>query len=154
MATTLWIDADACPGAARDIIIRAALRHRLQTIFVANKSLVIPSAENFSFILVEQGPDVVDRYIIEHARADDMVITQDIPLAAELVPNGIIVISPHGTLFDQNNIGERLGIRNMATELRDSGLITGGPKPFGEKEKRQFANTFDQSLTRLLKSSR
>jgi len=147
----IWVDADACPGVVRDMILKAANRHVIETIFVANKNLYLPPADHLSFVLVAQGPDVVDGYIIEHASSGDLVITQDIPLAAELVPQGIVAISPHGTLFDDNNIGERLAVRNMMSDFRDSGMITGGPKPFGEKQKRAFANTFDQTLTKLLK---
>jgi uncharacterized protein len=147
----IWVDADACPGVIRDIVLKAANRHVIETVFVANKSLFLPPAEYLSFVLVEQGPDVVDRYIIAHAQRGDLVITQDIPLAAELVPQGIVAISPHGTLFDDSNIGERLSFRNLMSDLRDTGMITGGPKPFGEKQKRAFANTFDQCLTKLLK---
>lgn len=147
----IWVDADACPGPVREIILRAANRLVIQTIFVANKSLFLPQAPHLSFVQVPLGPDVVDQHIVEHAQSGDLVITQDIPLAALLVPQGIIVISPHGTLFTDNNIGEWLASRNLMTDLRDIGLMTGGPKPFGEKEKRAFANAFDQALTRLSK---
>ncbi len=149
----IWVDADACPGAVREIILRAAGKHRLSTVFVANKPLFVPQGPHLSFVQVGAGPDVVDQYIIDHAEAGDLVITQDIPLAGQLVPMGISVISPHGTLFTENNIGERLSFRNFMTDMRDTGLITGGPKPFGDKEKRQFANTFDQTLTLLLREN-
>ena len=147
----IWVDADACPGAVREIILRAAHRLVINTVFVANKPLFLPQAPHLSFVQVSLGPDVVDQHIIEHAQCGDLVITQDIPLASTLVAQGIVVISPHGTLFSDSNIGERLASRNLMTELRDFGLVTSGPKPFGEKEKRAFANTFDQVLTRLLK---
>ena len=147
----IWVDADACPAAVREIILRAANRLVIDTVFVANKSLFVPQAPHFSFVQVPLGPDVVDQHIIQHAQCGDLVITQDIPLASTLVTQGIVVISPHGTLFTDNNIGERLASRNLMTDLRDFGMVTGGPKPFGEKEKRAFANAFDQVLTRLMK---
>jgi uncharacterized protein YaiI (UPF0178 family) len=148
----IWVDADACPGAIKEIILKAANRLTIDTIFVANKALYVPEAPHLSFVKVALGPDVVDQYIVDYAQTGDVVITQDIPLAAQLVNQGIIAISPHGTLFCENNIGERLAYRNFLSELRDTGMVTGGPKPFGEREKREFANTFDQVLTRLLKS--
>lgn len=147
----IWVDADACPSAVREIILRAANRLVIDTVFVANKSLFLPQTPNLSFVQVPLGPDVVDQYIIERTECGDLVITQDIPLASTLVTQGVVVISPHGALFSESNIGERLASRNLMTDLRDLGMVTGGPKPFGEKEKRAFANAFDQVLTRLLK---
>lgn len=147
----IWVDADACPAVVKEIILKAAMKRTIPTTFVANKGLSLPASPLISFVQVPLGPDVVDQYIVAHSDASDLVISQDIPLAAELVAKGIAVISPHGTLFDRNNIGERLSNRNFLQEMRDTGLITGGPRPFGEKEKRQFANTFDQVLTRMQK---
>ncbi len=149
----IWVDADACPGAVREIVLKAANRLVVHTTFVANKALFLPQAEHLYFVQVPAGPDVVDGYIIEQAITGDLVITQDIPLAAELVNQGVVVISPHGTLFTDGNIGDRLASRNLMSDLRDTGMITGGPKPFGEKEKRAFANAFDQALTRLLRAT-
>ena len=147
----IWVDADACPTVVKEIILKAASRLSIPTVFVANKGLFIPDSPLFSLVQVAQGPDIVDQYIIANAQSGDVVITQDIPLAAALVPSDIVVISPHGTLFDDHNIGERLAYRNLLSDMRDTGLVTGGPKPFGEKEKRAFANTFDQVLTRRMK---
>ena len=149
----IWVDADACPGAVREIVLKAANRLVVHTTFVANKALFLPQAEPLHFVQVSAGPDVVDFYIIEQATAGDLVITQDIPLAAQLVNQGVVVISPHGTLFTDGNIADRLASRNLMSDLRDTGMITGGPKPFGEKEKRAFANAFDQALTRLLRAT-
>lgn len=148
----LWIDADACPQAIKEIIIKAAQRLTLETIFVANKPLAVPRGDNFSFVQIQQGPDVADQYIVDQAMAGDLAITQDIPLAAQLVEKQVWVINPHGVLFTESNIGERLANRNLMQGLRDTGMITGGPKPFSDKDKRQFANAFDQLLTRLLKA--
>jgi uncharacterized protein len=149
----LWIDADACPGAIKEIVIRAALKRNVTTIFVANKDIALPPASQLSKIRVGLGPDVVDQYIVEHCSSEDMVISQDIPLAAILVEKGVAVISPYGTLFDTTNIGEKLGNRNFSQDLRDFGMTTGGPKPFGDKEKKLFSDKFDQTLTRRLRQS-
>ena len=147
----IWVDADACPGAVRDIVLAASRKRQVETIFVANKSLALPVSELIQFVLVGNSPDAADAYIIERAEKGDLVITQDIPLAHPLVHREIVVISPRGTVFDENNIGERLSIRDMMQDMRDVGMMTGGPKQFGEKEKREFASSFDRELTKLLK---
>lgn len=146
----IWVDADACPGPVRDIIQRAAHRLGVKTIFVANKPLYHSPNELVSFIQVEQGPDVVDAYIVAQAKAGDFTITQDIPLAAQLIKNGVSALSPRGDLFTEDNIADTLSRRNLLHDLRDQGEITGGPRPFDEKTKRQFANHFDAELRRLL----
>jgi uncharacterized protein YaiI (UPF0178 family) len=148
----IWIDADACPSAVRDIVTKAALRLSLPVAFVANKQLNIPANSLYSFHLVPAGPDLADAYIVEHAQPGDLVVSQDIPLAAALVPKGVVVIELRGTVFTPDNIGERLGVRDLLTELRDSGMIGGGPAPFGDKEKQQFASAFDRELTKLIRS--
>jgi uncharacterized protein YaiI (UPF0178 family) len=150
----IWVDADACPGAVKEIIIKASTRLSIATVFVANKPLFLPASDHLSFVKVGQGPDVVDQYIVDNASPGDLAVTQDIPLAAQLVPMQVVTMSPHGTLFTDANIGERHSFRNFMQDMRDTGMITGGPKPFGEKEKRQFANTFDQTLTRLLREQK
>lgn len=147
----IWVDADACPGAVRDIVLAASRRRSVETIFVANKSLALPLSDLIQFVQVGSAPDAADAYIIEHAQKGDLVITQDIPLAHPLVHREIVVISPRGLVFDEDNIGERLSIRDMMQDMRDVGIITGGPKQFGEKEKREFASSFDRELTKLLK---
>jgi uncharacterized protein YaiI (UPF0178 family) len=146
----IWVDADACPGAIKEIVIKAAIKREVLTVFVANKDIWLPPSPQLSAVRVALGPDVVDRHIVAESQTGDLAITQDIPLAAQLVPKGLVVISPYGTLFSVDNIGDRLGVRDFMQDMRDAGLVTGGPKPFGEKEKRQFANAFDQALTRLL----
>jgi uncharacterized protein YaiI (UPF0178 family) len=151
MMTTLWVDADACPGAVTEMILRAAFRHQFRTVFVANKALHLPQTDFIEFVLVAKGADIADAYINENAQSGDFVITQDIPLAAQLVPQQIIVMSPYGTAFTADNIAERLSVRNWLTDLRSEGITTGGPKPFEAKQKREFANTFDRLLQSWLK---
>ena len=123
----------------------------METVFVANKPLALPVSDLVSFVLVGNEPDAADGYIIERAEKGDLVITQDIPLAHPLVHRNIVVISPRGVIFDEDNIGERLSVRDMLQDMRDAGIVTSGPKQFGEKEKREFASSFDRELTKLLK---
>jgi uncharacterized protein len=147
----IWVDADACPGVIKEIILKAAIKREIETIFVSNKAIMIPEAPNISVIRVALGDDIADQAIAAEAQSGDLVITQDIPLAGILVPNGVVVISFHGTLFTESNIGERLSVRNFLHDLRGTGVQTGGPKPFSDKDKQNFANTFDQQLTRALR---
>ncbi|MBS2001633.1 MAG: YaiI/YqxD family protein [Candidatus Obscuribacterales bacterium] len=147
----IWIDADACPGPIRDIVLRASQRLKVPVTFVANKKLVLPDSELISVVHVEQGPDIADAYIAEHVKRNDLVVTQDIPLAAQLVPLGASVLSPRGDKYTEANISEHLSWRDLMTELRDTGSVSGGPKPFDEKVKRAFANHFDSELNRLLR---
>jgi len=150
----VWVDADACPRAIKDIVMKAAQRMKVETVFVANKDLMLPESPYLFFAHVETTLDAADRYIHENAESGDLVITQDIPLAAILVPLGVEVIDNRGSKFTADDVGERLSIRNFMKELRDGGEITGGPKQFSDRDKREFAATFDKELTRLLKRSR
>lgn len=149
----IWVDADACPGAVKDIIVTAAHRRSVETVFVANKAIVLPTSPMLSSVQVDMTPDAADRWIEERAVKGDLVITQDIPLAHALVHKSVTVINPRGEAFTPENIGERLSMRNMMQDFRDAGEITGGPKAFGDKEKRAFASMFDKELTRLLRAA-
>lgn len=145
----IWVDADACPVAIKEIIVKAAIKRNIKTIFVANKPIYLKTSPCLSAIQVEKGADAADLYIAEHAESGDLAITEDIPLASLLVPKKVVVLSPHGKIFDANNIGERLSIRNFMQEIRDSGGQTRGPKPFDAKDKQRFANVFDQQMAKL-----
>jgi uncharacterized protein YaiI (UPF0178 family) len=147
----IWVDADACPGPVRDILLRASQRLRVPTVFVANKRLSLPASELVSTVQVGAGLDVADRHIAASAQAGDLAITQDIPLAALLVPKGVVVMDPRGELFTEENISERLSVRNFMQELRDSGVMTGGPGGVSPQDRQRFAATLDSELTRLLK---
>lgn len=147
----IWVDADACPGPVRDILLRAAERLKVPTVFVANKRLTLPRSELVSTVQVGAGLDVADRHIAAEAQRGDLAVTQDIPLAALLVPRGVVVMDPRGELFTEENIAERLSVRNFMQELRDSGVMTGGPGGFSARDKQEFAATLDRELTRLLK---
>jgi len=147
----IWVDADAAPGAVKDIVMAAAVKRAVEAVFVANKKLTIPQSSLISFIQVEVSPDAADYLIAADSQVGDLVITQDIPLAHILVTKGVTTISPRGIIFTPDNIGERLSVRDLMQGLRDAGEITGGPKQFGDKEKRAFASAFDKELTRLLR---
>jgi uncharacterized protein YaiI (UPF0178 family) len=144
----IWVDADACPAGIKELIIRVARRLKIPTVFVANKFISLPDSPHVSTIRVALGPEVVDDTIAQAAEACDFVITQDIPLASVLVPRGITVINPRGELYTDDNIRERLSIRNFMQDLREAGGITPGPKEFGQREKQRFSDTLDRELTR------
>lgn len=143
---TIWIDADACPVVVREIILRASQRTSTPVIFVANSPLPIASRPLVKTIRVAQGFDVADNYISQHVQINDLVITQDIPLAAEIVCKGITALNPRGELYTQENVRQRLAMRNMAEELRSIGQITGGANKFSDKDKQGFANALDRWL--------
>ena len=148
----LWIDADAAPQVVKEICFRTSDRLKLDTVLVANQRVLIPAGYlHLSTVRVDGGPDAADYYIAEHAEAGDVAVTQDIPLAALLVPKGVAVIDPRGEVFTAESIGERLSVRNFMDGLRGSGVDTGGHATYGMREKQAFANALDRALTRALK---
>lgn len=147
----IWVDADACPGPIKELIVRAARRLAIRAVFVANKFIGLPDSAYLGAIRIGMDPEAVDRYILDHAEPRDLAITQDIPLASSLVLKGVVVMSPRGVLFTQANIGERLSVRNFMQDLRDAGEITSGPRPFGKKDKQRFADTLDRELTKRMR---
>jgi uncharacterized protein YaiI (UPF0178 family) len=150
----LWIDADAAPQPVKEICLRAAERLKLSTILVANQRLQIPAGYTYvSAVRVDGGADVADRYIVEHAVSGDVAVTADIPLAALLVPNGVVVLDPRGEEYTPEVIGERLSVRNFMDGLRSSGVETGGHAAYGQREKQAFANALDRALTRAMRVS-
>lgn len=151
MQVKLWVDADACPGEIKDLIIRAAKRLKIQTVFVANKFISIPDSNCISALRIGMAPEAVDEYIVGEAEAGDIAVTQDIPLAAALVKKDVVVLGLRGELFTQENIGERLSIRNFMQDIREAGGITSGPKEFGKKDKQRFSDTLDRELTKRLR---
>jgi Uncharacterized protein conserved in bacteria len=148
----LWIDADAAPRDVKEICYRASERLKLDTVLVANQRLQLPVGyTHLSAVRVDGGPDVADLHIAENAQKGDVAITADIPLAALLVPKGVIVIDPRGDEYTEESIGERLSVRNFMDGLRSTGVETGGHAAFGQKEKQAFANALDRALTRARK---
>jgi uncharacterized protein YaiI (UPF0178 family) len=146
------VDADASPREVKEIIFRASARLELETILVANHRIPLPLNNPWvRAIRVAGGPDVADAHIVEEASAVDMAVTADIPLAALLVEKGLLVLDPRGEVYSEANIGERLSIRDFMDGLRSSGVDTGGPSAYGEREKRAFANALDRALTERLR---
>jgi len=146
---TLWLDADAVPRDVKDICFRASERLGLPVVLVANQRLQLPPGyKQLSAVRVDGGPDVADRYIVEHAETGDVAVTADIPLAALLVPRGVVVIDPRGEVYTVESIGERLSVRNFMDALRGTGVETGGHGAYGAREKQAFANSLDRALTR------
>ena len=133
----------------KEVCYRASDRLKLDTILVANMRLQLPVGYAYlSAVRVEGGPDVADRYIAEHAVAGDVAVTADIPLAAILVPNGVVVIDPRGEEYTGETIGERLSVRNFMEGLRSTGVETGGHASYSAKDKQAFSNALDRALTR------
>ncbi len=149
----LWIDADAASRDVKAICFRASERLEIDTVLVANQRIQLPAGYRYlSAVRVDGGPDVADLYIVEHAQAGDVAITQDIPLAALLVPRGVVVIDPRGDDYTTESIGERLSVRNFMDGLRSTGVETGGHGTYGVREKQLFANSLDRALTRARRS--
>ena len=144
----IWVDADAAPRDVKDVVARAAARLEIETAFVANQRLSVPLNNRFvKAVRVEGGPDVADRYVAEAASAADVAVTADIPLAAILVEKGVVVLDPRGVQFSEDNIRERLSIRDFMDSLRSSGVETGGPRSYGPRDKQAFASALDRVLT-------
>jgi uncharacterized protein YaiI (UPF0178 family) len=144
----IWVDADACPKMIKEILYRAAIRTKTQLTLVANSSLNYPNSPYLHSVRVEKGFDSADHYIVTHMEAQDLVITADIPLAAEVVAKQGLAINPRGELYTENNIKQRLNLRDMNEQLRATGERTGGPAILSIKEKTAFANSLDRCLAK------
>ena len=143
----IWVDADACPKVIKDILFRAAERTQIPVILVANKSLWAPPSPFIRTLRVPHGFDVADREIVEQVQAGDLVVTADIPLAAAVIGRGAQALDPRGVLYTEDNVQERLAVRNLMDQLRASGLETGGPAPWRQSDSRAFANQLDRLLS-------
>ncbi|MBF0480878.1 MAG: YaiI/YqxD family protein [Desulfovibrionaceae bacterium] len=143
----IYVDADALPGAIKDILLRAAMRLRIGLTLVANKTLQIPQSQYVATIRVGQGFDVVDAAIVERVRPGDLVVTADIPLAALVVAKDAHALNPRGELYDKDNIQGRLAVRNLLSELRGAGVSTGGPAPLNNRDREAFANRLNIFLS-------
>jgi uncharacterized protein len=146
MPLQIWIDADACPNVIKDILFRAADRRQLLLVLVANRIIATPPSPYIKAIQVAGGFDVADNYIVQHCQTNDLVITADIPLAAEVVAKHAHALNPRGELYSKENIKEHLAMRDFMTELRDTGQTSGGPSAFGQRDKQAFANALDRFL--------
>ena len=147
----IYVDADSCPQPVREIIARAAVKRGIETEFAANRKIPVPEHELLKMIVVEKGEGVADRYIIDSIEAGDLVVTRDIPLAAELIERRAVVINDRGDQFTPENIRERLSIRDIMKDFRDIGIMPEKESTFGRRETQAFAAAFDRELTKLLK---
>jgi uncharacterized protein YaiI (UPF0178 family) len=144
----IWVDADACPGAIKELLFRASERRKLKVTLVANTSIRIPNSPLIQIIVVGTGMNIADRKIVELASAGDLVVTADIPLAADVIAKGAEALNPRGELYTEANIGERVATRNMLDSLRGEGQISGGPSGFSAKDRQIFANQLDRWLVK------
>jgi len=143
---TIWVDADACPIVIKDILFRAAERTKIQTTLVANQAIRIPPSAHISFLRVTQGYDEADNEIVKRLQAGDLVITADIPLAADVIDKDGIALNPRGELYTKENIRDRLNMRDFMETMRASGIQTGGPAPLNNTDRQAFANQLDRLL--------
>ncbi len=144
----IWVDADACPVVIRDILYRAAERTGITLTLVANQYLAVPPSRTIRFVQVARGFDVADHEIVRRLVAGDLVITSDIPLAADVIAKGGHALSPRGERFSSDNIGARLSMRDLMDTLRGSGIDTGGPAVFSQRDRKEFARHLDAYLAR------
>ena len=144
----IWVDADACPKVIKDILFRAAERLGVSLTLVANRPLRTPPSIYIRAIQVPAGFDVADNQIVQRLQRGDLVITADIPLAAEVVKKGGHALDPRGEFYTKGNIGERLAMRNFMDELRGGGVDTGGPSSFSQSDRLAFANELDRFLAK------
>jgi uncharacterized protein YaiI (UPF0178 family) len=147
----IWVDADACPVAIREILFRAAERTGVKVTLVANQPVRVSASALVEFVQVASGFDVADNEILKRAGSGDLVVTADIPLAAEVMANGVHVLSPRGELHSTDTIRQRLNMRDFMDTLRASGIHTGGPPALSKRDRQSFANHLDRMLTRHAK---
>lgn len=145
----IWVDADACPRVIKEIIFKAATRTKTQVTLVANQLMITPPSPFIKSIRVPAGFDVADNYIVQHLSPNDLVITADIPLAAETIDNDALALNPRGELYTKENIRQRLSMRDFMETLRSSGVATDGPKPLSQQDRQSFANQLDRLLAQV-----
>lgn len=144
----IWVDADACPVVIKEILFRAAERTKLEMTLVANHFMKIPPSQHTSFLQVSQGFDVADNEIVQRLEAGDLVITGDIPLAAEVIEKGGMALNPRGELYTPSNIKARLNMRDFMETMRASGVNTGGPPALNQSDRKAFADQLDKILAK------
>ncbi|HEY4127869.1 MAG TPA: YaiI/YqxD family protein [Gammaproteobacteria bacterium] len=148
----IWVDADACPKVIKEILFRAAKRAEVPLTLVANQSLRTPASQHIKSMQVASGFDVADNEIVKQVAAGDLVITADIPLAAQVVEKGAHALNPRGELYTAENVKARLSLRDFMAQIRDSGVQTGGPAPISQADRQAFANHLDRLLARRNKA--
>lgn len=148
MSAQIWIDADACPKAVKEVVFNFSNRFKVKVCLVANSYMNYPRTELISFVKVDSGADVADKHISENCSTEDIVITADLPLAGDVVKKGALAINPRGEFYDEETISEKLSMRDFMKDLRDNGLITGGPSSYDAKDKIAFTNSLNKILTK------
>ena len=144
----IWVDADACPVVVKEILFRAADRTQTPLVFVANQYIRVPQSPFIQSLQVEKGFDIADNEIVKRVEKGDLVITADIPLAAEVIEKDAIALNPRGELYTKNNIRARLNMRDFMETMRSSGVETGGAPPYNQTDRRNFANQLDKLLAK------
>jgi uncharacterized protein YaiI (UPF0178 family) len=144
----IWVDADACPVVIKEILFKAAERTHIQVTLVANQPVRVPPSRFISFVQVSSGFDVADNEIVERVEDDDLVITADIPLAADVIEKGGHALNPRGEMYTRENIKARLNIRDFMDSLRGSGIDTGGPPALNQNDRKAFADNLDRYLAK------
>ncbi len=147
----IWVDADACPVVIKDILFRAAQRTQTATVLVANKMMAMPASFFITRLIVSAGLDAADNEIVKQLKPGDLVITSDIPLAADVIEKGGQALSPRGELFTQDNVRARLNVRDFMETMRASGVHTGGPAPLNQKDRQAFAAQLDKILLKKMR---
>ena len=142
----VWIDADACPRAAKDLVVKFALKRQFEVVLVAGQSQIKPAFACVKLIVVPSGPDAADDYLVEHAVPGELVICSDVPLADRLVKKGVTALDPRGKEFSPANVSERLAVRNLFTDLREQGQMGGGPPPHGAADHRPMGRRISRRL--------
>ena len=145
----IWVDADACPNVIKEILFRAADRVAVPVVLVANQFIQVPRSPFIRTVQVTAGFDVADNYIVQQAGPGDLVITADIPLAAEAIDKGCLALNPRGELYTEENIRQRLNMRDFMDTMRASGIDTGGPPSFSQADRMAFANQLDRLLAKI-----
>jgi len=143
---SIWVDADACPAVIKEIVFRAANRTETSTTLVANNYIKVPPSKYITFLQVPSGFDVADNEIVKRTEPDDLVITADIPLAAEIVALGAVALNPRGERYTAENVRQRLNMRDFMDTMRASGIQSGGPPPLSQTDRQKFANELDRYL--------
>lgn len=151
-AQQVWVDADACPRVIKEILYRAADRVGMRVTLVANQPLQVPGSRFIRSIQVSAGFDVADNYIVQQTVAGDLVITADIPLAAEVIEKGALALDPRGDLYTEDNIRQRLNMRDFMDTMRSSGVNTGGPPTLSQADRQAFAGQLDRLLARMIRA--
>ncbi|MCD6587276.1 MAG: YaiI/YqxD family protein [Candidatus Fermentibacteraceae bacterium] len=147
----IFVDADACP--VKQEVFKVAKRYGLKVTLVSNSWMRIPASSWLDLVVVDKGADVADDWIVEHVGVNDIVISGDIPLASRCIKKGAQVLGNTGRPFTEDNIGNALSLRNLLTDLREQGMVTGGPKPFAKKDRSRFLQALDEMVVKVRRST-